>query len=371
MKMKDLKKKIKTKIYKIGFDIVTFSRPYVDSETKKRYLEFLHKNYHGDMRWLERHYEKKIDPKKVWEEVETIAIVGHNYTPKDNPLKLNCNKDLANISVYAQNEDYHDIISEKLRNFKSWLFNNFCIESKIFVDSSPILEKYFAQKTKIGWQGKHTNIVSKTYGSWLFLSEIFLPIKIISNEESIDNCGTCNQCQDICPTNALSKSYKIDARKCISYLTIEHKGPIPISLRKKIGNKVYGCDDCLSICPWNKFSPESNEKKYKSKGINKNLSYYLDFDEQKFNEFFVNSPIKRIGWNRFLRNIIIATGNSKNRNLIKYLKKHLENQCSIIRGTCIWALFQLINNKEKKEIKYKILKYEKNSYVLYELNMTS
>lgn len=371
MKMKDFKKKIIKKIHAIGFDVVGFTKPSVDEITKKKYLEFLNKNHHGEMRWLERHYEKKIDPKKMWNKVKTVVVIGHNYTPKDNPLKLNNFDNLANISVYAQNEDYHDVIKKKLDKLQCWLLNDKGVESKIFVDSSPVLEKYFAQKSNIGWQGKHTNIVSKKYGSWLFLSEIFLPIKIETKDILEDSCGSCNQCREICPTNALSNSYSIDARKCISYLTIEYKGPIPLSLRKKIGNKVYGCDDCLSICPWNKFASESDEKKYKSIGKNMDLEFYLKFDEQKFNLFFQNSPIKRIGWTRFLRNIIIASGNSNNKNLFGHIFKHFNNQSSIIRGICIWAIFQLVDKNIKNKLKKQILSFEKNKYVLYELKMAS
>ncbi len=368
MKMEELKKKLKKKIFSLGFDVFGFTNAKVSFDAKKNYLEFLNKNYHGEMKWLERHYEKKINPKKVWEKVETIIVIGQNYTPNINPLKFNQNKKTANISVYAQNHDYHNIINEKLLKIQNWLIKEFNIPSKAFVDTSPVMEKYFAQEAKIGWQGKHTNIVSKEFGSWLFLAEIFLPIKIEEEKQELNNCGTCTQCLEICPTNAILEDNVIDARKCISYLTIEYKGPIPLSLRKKIGNKVYGCDDCLSICPWNKFSSVTKEKRLLKKGFNKNLSFFLNFNEDKFNQYFLHSPIKRIGWIRFLRNIIIASGNSDDKKLIKYLIKLLKNNNPIIRGSCVWALFQLLEKKDKEKIKKK-LSNETNGYVLFELSM--
>ena len=370
MKMKDLKKIITQKIISSGFDTVGFSIPEVNSTTKQRYQEFLSKNYHAEMKWLERHYEKKINPKKVWDKVETIIVIGLNYTPRNNPLVLNNIKDFANISVYAQNIDYHKIIKEKLSKIQLWFKKTYNLETKTFVDTSPILEKYFAEKSGIGWQGKHTNIVSRNFGSWLFLAEIFLPIKIPFKKKSIDGCGSCIKCLQICPTDALLDNYKIDSKRCISYLTIENKGPIPISLRKKIGNKIYGCDDCLSICPWNKFSSETTEQKLISNKKDK-LLFFLQFSENKFKEYFQNSAIKRIGWLRFLRNVIIASGNSKNKRLTKYIFKHLNNKSSLVRGACVWSLFQLLDKKEKDELKKGIIINEKNNYVLYELAMVS
>ncbi len=366
--MEELKKKLKKKILTEGFDIVGFATSKVDKETQKNYQNFLNKNYHGEMKWLERHFEKKVNPKKIWDKVETVIVVGLNYSPGTNPLRFNAEKSAANISVYAQNYDYHDIIKEKLINIQDWLISEFNISSKVFVDTSPVMEKYFAQKAKIGWQGKHTNIVSKEFGSWLFLAEIFLPIKIKEEDNLIDNCGTCTKCIDICPTDAILEDNIIDARKCISYLTIEYRGPIPKSLRKKMGNKVYGCDDCLSVCPWNKFSKETNEKKFINDNFNRDLLFFLNFNETKFKSYFLNSPIRRIGWIRFLRNVIIASGNSKDKNLIKAIYYHLNNCNPIIRGSCIWSLSQLLNDKEIRLLRTK-LKNEKNKYVLYELDM--
>ena len=364
--MEELKKKLKKKILSQGFNVFGFANPKIEKSTKENYANFLNKNYHGEMKWLERHYEKKVNPKELWNEVETVLVIGQNYSPGINPLKFNLDKSKANISVYAQNYDYHNVIREKLILIQEWLMDEFHINSKIFVDSSPVMEKYFAQKANIGWQGKHTNIVSKEFGSWLFLAEIFLPIKISSDSELQDNCGSCNKCIDICPTNAILDDNIIDARKCISYLTIEYRGPIPRSFRKKIGNKIYGCDDCLSICPWNKFSKPTDEKKLKKNDFNKDLLFFLNFDEEKFKEYFLYSPIKRIGWIRFLRNVIIASGNSKNKILVKAIYNHLNNSNPIIRGSCVWSLLELQSNDEIEFLRNK-LKNEKNKYVLFEL----
>ena len=318
--MNDFKKKIRKKLIDLNFDFVGFTEPIVDNKSSKELKKFLDKNHYGEMKWLKKHYEKKINPRLIWNEVKTVVVLGVNYCPNSNPLYKNKINDIANISVYATNKDYHKIIFEKLKFFQKWLKLNHKIESKIFVDTAPIMEKYFAKKTGIGWQGKHTNIVSKNFGSWLFLSEIFLPVKVNIDLPSIDNCGSCNDCKKICPTDALKDDYKIEARKCISYLTIEYKGPVPKSLRKKIGNKIYGCDDCLAVCPWNKFSEATENQNFLSTDNHKKLSYFLNFNKSKFNEYFKDSPIKRIGWITFLRNVILATGNSKSKIFITKLK---------------------------------------------------
>ncbi len=365
--MKNLKKKINKKISELGFDVIGYTQPTVDTKTRIEYKEFLKKKFHGQMGWLENHFEKKINPKKVWDKVKTVMVIGLNYAPEFNPLIKNSLKEKANISVYAHQRDYHDVIGEKLEEFKSWLFTKHKLDSKFFVDSSPVMEKYFAKKTKVGWLGKHTNIVSKEYGSWLFLSEIFLPINLKVEKKNNDNCGTCRSCIDICPTNAIISDYKIDARKCISYLTIEHKGPVPISIRNKIGNKIYGCDDCLSVCPWNKFAKPTKNKNLIPNENYKSLNFFLDFDKQKFQKYFCDSPVKRIGWISFLRNVIIATGNSNSLSFKKKLEKYLNHESPIIRGASTWSLGKFTS---KNQIK-KLLKEEKNEYVLFELNSLS
>ena len=367
--MRNLKKIIEDKILSTGFDVVGFSDTCVDKNTKENYFNFLKKNHHGDMKWLESHYEKKINPKKVWDEVQTIVMIGMNYCPKQNPLQYNNYQNTSNISVYAKNEDYHNVIKKKLLILQKWFENCLSIKSKIFVDTSPILEKYFAEKCGIGWQGKHTNLVSKDYGSWLFLSGIFLPLKLSFNSKSKENCGKCIKCIDICPTSAIISENKIDARKCISYLTIEYKGPFPMSLRKSIGNKIYGCDDCLAICPWNKFSNPTKNEDFIQTENDKSLNFFLLFDNIKFKNYFKNSPIKRIGYTSFIRNVLIACGNSKHQGLKKNIYAYLKNPDPIIRGASVWSLGQLLDKNDKKILKNTLKNTEKNKYVLYELNL--
>lgn len=368
--MNDLKNKIRLKLKSSGFSVIGITRPNVNKGIINNYNLFLKKKFHGDMYWLENHEKAKKDPSKIWKKVKTIIVLGLNYAPGYNPLVHNSEKNFGNISVYAQNEDYHLVIKEKLEIFKKWLSNEYHLDSKIFVDTSPIFEKQLAQLAGIGWQGKHTNLVSKKYGSWLFLSEIFLPVDITKDTKEYDHCGSCNDCIKICPTEAILEENVIDARRCISYLTIEHKGPFPMSLRKKIGNKIYGCDDCLSICPWNKFSSKTKEKKLIGNGLKK-LSFYLNLNETEFHTLFKNSPIKRIGWVRFLRNVIICAGNSGDQDFKDKLINFAYHTEPIIRGASVWSLGQILSKNDFKILKTNLLKNENNPYVIFELNTIS
>ena len=367
--MNNKKKLIISKAYDLGFETVGFTEPKISLIDQNNLTKFLENNLFGHMKWLERHAIKKKNPKKLWSKVKTVIVLGLNYAPEINPLNKNLFKNNANISVYASNEDYHNVIKKKLFFLQEWLESELNIESKYFVDSAPVFEKPLAQNSGVGWQGKHTNLVSKKFGSWLFLCEIFLPIKLDYDKKEIDHCGSCGDCIDICPTNAFLNSHRIDARKCISYLTIEHKGPFPVSLRDKIGNKIYGCDDCLAICPWNKFKKNTIHKEFitEKKNPNDKIFNLLSLTENQFKEKFKNSPILRIGWKRFIRNVLVAAGNSNNRDFILKIKKLLLNNEALIRGTAIWSLGKLMNNEEKKELqKSKIFNSEKNKYVLFE-----
>ena len=367
--MNNKKKLIIRKAYDLGFQTVGFTKPKISSKDQNNLIKFLENNLFGHMKWLEKHATKKNNPEKLWPEVKTIIVLGLNYAPKKNPLNKNLFKDCANVSVYASNKDYHDVIKRKLAHLQKWLKSNLKIDSKYFVDSAPVFEKPLAQSSGVGWQGKHTNLVSKKFGSWLFLCEIFLPIKIEYDKREMNHCGSCRDCIDICPTHAFLDSYRIDARKCISYLTIEHKGPFPMSLRDKIGNKVYGCDDCLAVCPWNKFKKYTIHKQFIIEEKNENSKIYdlLNLTETQFKKKFKESPILRIGWKRFMRNVLIVAGNSSNRKFILKVKKLLLNDEALIRGTAIWSLGRLMNNEERTFLKKsKIFNAEKNKYVLFE-----
>ncbi len=362
---KELKNIIQKKSKEFGFDIMRVTDPKINKEDNIYMKEFLDKNYHGDMDWLKKNIERRMSPKKIWEDTKSIIILGVNYGPDHNPMKNLESKEIGNISVYARGNDYHDIIKKNLKQFGRWIVSETNSEIKVFIDTAPIMEKPLAQRAGLGWQGKHTNLVSKKYGSWLFLASIFTNLNLEIDKEEEDHCGSCNNCLEICPTNAFVKPYKLDARKCISYLTIEHKGIIPNELRSKIGNRIYGCDDCLAVCPWNKFAKESSEIKFKQKNPTsfyelKNLSL---LDDSKFRKIFSKSPIKRIGRNRFLRNVLLAIGNSKLKDLKNQVNKNLLDDSPLVRGAAVWALNQLVDGEELKKTKIKMLSIEKNEAV--------
>ncbi|MBL6841246.1 MAG: tRNA epoxyqueuosine(34) reductase QueG [Pelagibacterales bacterium] len=334
---------ILTEAKNFGFDVASI----IDiSETKNLETElnqFLENKYHGEMDWLEKRKEYRSDPKKLWLEAKSILILGSNYHFNTNSLDLLNKKDIGIISVYARGRDYHLSIKKKLKAFSRWILDNHECQIKYFVDTAPVMEKPLAMQAGIGWQGKHTNIVSKEYGSWLFLSSIFLDIKLKANSESRDHCGTCNQCIDICPTNAIIAPYKIDAKKCISYLTIEHKSHIPKEYRKQIGNRIYGCDDCLAICPWNKYAKKTNDTDFfpKNELIEPTLRSFLVLDDLEFRKNFSGSSIKRVGRDRFIRNVLVAVGNSNNQNFVKDIIPLLEDSSELVRAMAVWALREL------------------------------
>ncbi len=362
---KKIKKEIILESKRLGFDAIGFTKPNFKNEVKRNLDDFFNNNYHGEMDWLKRNKTRRESPKNIWSNVKTIISLGINYGPDDDPLKLIKEKDLGNISVYARGEDYHKIIKKNLKIFGSWIVNKLNCEIKIFVDTAPVLEKNIAELAGLGWQGKHTNLVSKDFGSWLFLAEIFIDRNIEIDLPQEDNCGTCNKCQDICPTEAFTKEYKLDARKCISYLTIEHKSQIPIQYRKKIGNRIYGCDDCLAICPWNKFAKKSKEIRFttKEKISDFSLSKLSKLEDKTFREFFSGSPIKRIGRDRFLRNVMIAIGNSGKRSLSKETIMKISDKSPLVRGAAIWATRNLLDDAEIKDIKEKSLNKERDNSV--------
>ena len=348
-----------------GFDIIKITKPKIDKKNKDYFDSFLIKKLHGEMDWLENKKERRTSPKKLWNDVESIIMLGMNYGPDHDPMENIKHKNIGNISVYARGDDYHDIIKKKLKILGRWLVSEIESEIRVFVDTAPVMEKHLAQKSGLGWQGKHTNLVSREFGSWLFLGSIYTNIIIDPDEEELDHCGNCNNCVDICPTQAFLEPYKLDARKCISYLTIEYKGVIPKNLRSKIGNRIYGCDDCLAICPWNKFAQESNEMKFSSKHNQKSLSLneLSLLDDKNFRLMFSKSPIKRIGRNRFLRNVLIALGNSKSHSSVSYIKRNLKDESPIVRGAAVWAIHQILKDNELNILKKNILPFENDKTV--------
>jgi epoxyqueuosine reductase len=275
-------------------------------------------------------------------------MLGVNYGPDENPLAILESRTSGAISAYAQGDDYHDLIKKRLKALARWLVATSGCEVKVFVDTAAVMEKPLAQAAGLGWQGKHTNLVSREFGSWLFLGAIFTTLDLPRDEADADHCGSCQACLDICPTSAFPAPYKLDARRCISYLTIESKGPIPHEFRKAIGNRIYGCDDCLAVCPWNKFAREGREAKLAAREDLRapSLAELTRLDDAAFRARFTKSPVKRIGRNRFVRNVLIAIGNSGDGTLAREAKRLLTDDSPLVRGAAVWALSQLLGRKE-------------------------
>ena len=309
-----------------------------------RLREWLADGCHGEMLWMESRADQRASPERLWPEVKSVIMLGMSYAPSADPLALAEQKDRARISVYAQGRDYHDVVKGALKRLAGWLAHRTDADVKVFVDTAPVMEKTLAEAAGLGWQGKHSNVVSRVHGSWLFLGAIYTTAEIEPDEAGKDNCGSCRACQDICPTDAFPEPYKVDARRCISYLTIEHKGPIDRKLRPLIGNHIYGCDDCLAVCPWNKFASAAAANKAflpRAELAAPRLADLLTLDDSAFRALFTGSPIKRIGRNRFVRNVLIAAGNSGDRSLLPPVIKLLEDTDEVVRGSAIWALQQL------------------------------
>ena len=296
-------------------------------------------NHHGTMAWLEETKSRRRHPQSLWPEAKSAIIVGLNYGPETDPLATLDQPKKATISVYARNRDYHDIIKGRLKELAGLIARDTGEDVKVFVDTAPLMEKPLAAAAGVGWQGKHTNLVSRDYGSWLFLGVILSAAKLTPTPPEVDHCGSCRDCLDICPTDAFPAPYKLDARRCISYLTIEHKGPVDLDLREKMGNRIYGCDDCLAVCPWNKFASESAEIKLKAKAELEApaLEALVRLSDEEFRSRFSGSPIKRIGRNQFIRNVLYAIGNSGDASLKQAIKPHLDSDEAVIKDAALWA----------------------------------
>ena len=327
----------------VGFDAVAFTTPDTIPQAPQRLRQYIAGGHHADMLWMEETEDRRANPSVLWPEVRSIMILAMNYGPDSDPLTILEHKDRAAISVYAQNRDYHDIIKGKLKHVASRFAARAGQDVKVFVDTAPVMEKPLAEAAGLGWQGKHTNLVSREHGSWLFLGSIFTTAEIPPDRPERDHCGSCRACLDACPTNAFPSPYRIDARRCISYLTIENKGPIPHEFRKSMGNRIYGCDDCLSVCPWNKFAQATSEMKLKARDDLKapRLADFLVLDDPGFRTLFSGSPVKRIGRDRFIRNVLIAAGNSQDQSLLTQVENLLEDPAPVVRGAAVWAFKQL------------------------------
>ena len=340
-----------------GFDAVGFVSPDAIPEAASRLNEFISAGRHGDMDWMETHQTRREAPLNLWSEVKTVIMLGMNYGPDTNPLDALEVKDKGVISVYARGHDYHDIIKKKLKKLARRLVEETGGAVKVFVDTAPIMEKPLAEAAGLGWQGKHTNLVSRSYGSWLFLGSIFTTSDLPKDAPEIDYCGSCSSCLDICPTEAFPVPYKLDARRCISYLTIEAKSQVPLEFRSKMGNHIYGCDDCLAVCPWNKYAAISREAKLQARAelTAPDLLELVDLDDTDFRALFRTSPVKRTGRDRFVRNVLIAIGNaaesakkSQKLKLLKAIENRLADTAPLVRGMAVWALGQYLSVEEMK-----------------------
>ncbi len=318
------------------------TRPDI-GKAKSFFERFIAEGQHGDMDWLAMTAARRTDPHAMWPDARSVIMLGLNYGPDSDPLAILKERMLGAISVYAQGDDYHEIIKSRLKAIARWLVANAGGDVKVFVDTAAVMEKPLAASAGLGWQGKHTNMVSREHGSWLFLGAIFTTLDLPPDAPEADHCGSCSACLDVCPTGAFPAPYRLDARRCISYLTIEHKGPIPRELRPLMGNRIYGCDDCLAVCPWNKFAQAGREAKLAAREALRapKLAELARLDDAAFRALFAKSPVKRTGRDRFVRNVLIAIGNAGDIGLAPEAERLLDDASAVVRGAAVWALRRL------------------------------
>ena len=324
------------------------------------------------MQWMETTYQRRKSPVAMWTEARSAILLGMNYGPDVDPLLTLLEKEKATVSVYARNRDYHDLVKGKLKTLAGWVASKTSLNVKVFVDTAPLMEKPLAEQAGLGWQGKHTNLVSREFGSWLFLGSILTEAQLEPDTPETDHCGSCRSCLDICPTDAFPGPYQLDARKCISYLTIEHAGPIPHEYRQSMGNRIYGCDDCLAVCPWNKYAKQTGEMKLAAREDLQApmLAELVMLDDAEFRQKFSGSPIKRIGRNRFIRNVLIAIGNSGQARFLGSVRFHLQDPDPVVRGAAVWALARLEDPNQFTDMQIDALKTETDATVREEWNLS-
>ncbi len=339
----DAAEAIRAKAYALGFDAVGFARASLPAETRQHLQDYLAEGHHGSMDWMATRAEQRADPQTLWPDVRSVISLGQSYAPDENPLATLPRKDRGSISVYARNKDYHDVVKGKLKHLAQFVVSRAPGDVKVFVDTAPVMEKPLAMQAGLGWQGKHTNLVSRRHGSWLFLGEIYTTLVLPPDPPHQDRCGTCTRCQVACPTDAFPAPYRLDARRCIAYLTIEHAGPIPLEFRKAMGNRIYGCDDCLAVCPWNRFAVATREAKLAARAdlLAPRLAELAGLDDAGFRGLFRGSPIKRIGRIRFVRNVLIAIGNSADTGLLPQALALCADTDPVVAEAAAWAVEQL------------------------------
>lgn len=348
--MSEFKNRLVEQAHAEGFDLTRICRPWDVPQVPERLAEFLAKERHGQMGWMAERSHWRGDPAALWPEARSVIMLGESYTPEHDPLEVLERPEVGAISVYAQNRDYHDLVKKRLKRLARWLIAEVKdvadpVQVKVFVDTAPVPEKPLGEAAGLGWQGKHTNLVSRDMGSWFFIGSIFTTLDLDTDPAEKDHCGSCRACLDICPTNAFPAPYQLDARRCISYLTIEHHGPVDPELRALMGNRIYGCDDCLAVCPWNKFAQEAREVRYHARAelLAPPLAELAQLDDAGFRAKFSGSPIKRIGRNRFLRNVLYAIGNSRQPSLIDAARQHVDAPDATVADAAQWAVERLQN----------------------------
>lgn len=363
-----LKEALTREAHALGFDSIGIADPASIDGVGVRLEAFLKSGGHGEMTWLADNPARRADPRVMWREVRSVIMLGVNYGPDENPLAILAQRSRGAISVYAQGDDYHNLIKARLKTLARWLIAQAGGDVKVFVDTAAVMEKPLAGAAGLGWQGKHTNLVSREFGSWLFLGAIFTTLDLPRDEPVADHCGSCQACLDSCPTAAFPAPYQLDARRCISYLTIENKGPIPREFRNAIGNRIYGCDDCLAACPWNKFAQAGREIKLAAREQLRapSLAELSRLDDAAFRALFAKSPVKRIHRDRFIRNVLIAIGNSGDATLIADAERLLRDDSALIRGAAVWALSQLMARNEFETLASAHVNNELDDDVRYE-----
>ncbi|TKD53197.1 tRNA epoxyqueuosine(34) reductase QueG [Sphingomonas baiyangensis] len=341
---KGLEERIRAKAAELGFAACGFAAADAAPRTAERLRQWLAEGMHGDMIWMEARAHQRESPAALWPEVRSVIALGMSYAPAADPLALAGRGDVGRISVYAQGGDYHDVVKKALKALGRWLAAETGHDLKVFVDTAPVMEKPLAEAAGLGWQGKHSNLVSRAHGSWLFLGAIYTTLDLAGDASGADACGSCDACQRACPTDAFPAPYRLDARRCISYLTIEHAGPIPHAFRAAIGNRIYGCDDCLAVCPWNKFAATAAAHRAfaaRAELAAPRLADLLPMDDAAFRQIFAGSPIKRIGRNRMVRNCLIAAGNSGDAALVPAVEALLDDGDAVVRDAAEWAMERL------------------------------
>ena len=364
----DIKSTLARQAAALGFDAMAVSPPALPQRSRDGLAGFLTAGLHGDMDWLADRPGRRADPRVLWPEVGSVVMLGVNYGPAGDPLAVTRQPGVAAISVYARGDDYHEVIKKRLKALARFLVVTAGGDVKVFVDTAAVMEKPLAAAAGLGWQGKHTNLVSRQFGSWLFLGALFTTLDLPPDADEPDRCGSCRACLDICPTAAFPAPYRLDARRCISYLTIEHRGPIPRNLRRLMGNRIYGCDDCLAVCPWNKFARAGRDARLAARDelAAPPLTELAQLDDAGFRRLFARTAVKRTGRDRFVRNVLVAIGNSGDPALAAAARRLVADPAAIVRGAAVWALTRLLSDDEFAALRDQHAAHERDPAVLQE-----